>query len=86
MADEVPKISKKLLAGAGSGILGFTTVVFAYIDSKIDDVNKRVEDKYASTREYVDIRHSAVEDKLNKIESILIRIEDRIYKLKSKGD
>ena len=83
-------ISKKILAtigaSAGAGITAFTTMVFAYIDTKVDDVNKRVEDKYVSVKEYVDTRHSAVEDKLSKIEGILIRIEDRVYKLKQKED
>lgn len=81
MADETPKVSKKILAGAGSGVIGFTTVVFAYIDSKIDDVNMRVDDRYNAVQTYVDARHTSVEEKLNTIEKLLVKIDDRIYEL-----
>lgn len=81
--------SKKILAGAGGGVLAFTSVVFGYIDSKIDDVNKRIDEKYGVVREYVNEKHINVEQKLNGIENILIRIENRVYELtktKSKGE
>lgn len=78
-------LSKKILAASGTIIISFATAVFAYIDSKINDVNRRVDDKYKSAQVYVDVKHSAVEDKLNKIETILIRIEDRVYQLNQRG-
>lgn len=81
--DDKPTIfkNKKLMAGAGGGVLAFTSVVFAYIDGKIDDVNKRIDDKYAHVKEYVDTKHTNVDEKLIKIENILVRIDDRVYEL-----
>lgn len=81
MDEEPKKINKKMLAGASGGIMAFTTAVFAYIDSKIDDVNKRVDDKYTMTKDYVDTRHTEVQNKLESIENVLIRIDNRVYEL-----
>lgn len=86
MADEIedskPGINKLKIAGASGSILAFTTVVFAYIDSKTSDIDRRIEDKYEMTRQYVDSRHSAVQNKLESIEKLLIKIDDRVYEIK----
>lgn len=71
-------LSKKILTGIGTVLISFATGVFAY-------VNQRVDDKVEGVKEYVDVKHTAVEDKLNKIESILMRIDDRIYQLNQRG-
>lgn len=76
--------NKKILGAAGGGVLGFTTVVFAYIDSKTDMLDKRIDDKYVEAKAYVDTKHDAVKDKLNKIETILVKIDDRVYELTKK--
>ena len=77
--DIKPAVSKKIIAGASGTILAFTSVVFAYIDSKTSDLDKRIEDKYTSTRDYVDSRHQEVQHKLESIEKLLVRIDDRVY-------
>lgn len=86
MVDEIerPKINKKMVAG-GAGIIGiitaFTSIVFAYIDTKTSSLDRRIEDRYAATKEYVDLKHDEVRGKLENIENLLIKIDDRIYQL-----
>jgi hypothetical protein len=78
---------KKMLVGASSGVFAFTTAVFGYIDAKTDAIDKRIDEKYQSTMTYVDLRHNSVELKLNEIQTILIKIDDRLYKLnQNKGE
>jgi hypothetical protein len=76
---EVKTNNKKMIAGASGTILAFVSVVFAYIDSKTADLDKRIEDKYIATRDYVDSRHAQVQNKLESIEKLLIKIDDRVY-------
>ena len=77
-----PLVNKKMLVGASGSVLAFTTAVFAYIDSKTNDIDKRIEDKYEMTRQYVDSRHADVQNKLESIEKLLIKIDDRVYEIK----
>lgn len=94
MSDEVKKdyqgmFSKKIVAGASSGLLGAATLLFTYIDSKIEASNQLVEQKYINMKQYVDDKHSNIEHKLSSIENLLVKIDDRIYELtknKSKGE
>lgn len=77
-------LGKKIIIGAGSGVVGFTSIVFAYIDSKTSAIELAMNDKYANVRQYVDDRHNEVKDKLENIERLLIKIDDRIYELTKK--
>ena len=83
MEEEEEKLpmNKKIIAGASGSILAFATAVFAYVDSRTSDIDKRIEDKYIATRDYVDSRHSEVQRKLESIEKLLLRIDDRIYEI-----
>lgn len=77
-------LSKKWLAGSAASVTAFTSIVFAYIDSKTDALDRKINDKYESTKTYVDLRHSEVQGKLENIEKILFRIDDRVYAIKRK--
>ena len=82
------KVSKKMIAGASSGVIGLATLLLTYIDNKIEASNKLVEQKYMNVKEYVDLKHNGIENKLTRIESLLVKIDDRIYELTkhSKGE
>jgi hypothetical protein len=78
---------KKMIMGASGGVFAFTTAVFGYIDAKTDALDKRIDEKYQATMEYVDLKHNIVEQKLNDIQAILIKIDDRLYKInQGKGE
>lgn len=78
---------KKMIMGASGGVFAFTTAVFGYIDAKTDAIDKRIDEKYQTTMEYVDLKHNIVEQKLDEIQNILIKIDDRLYKLnQNKGE
>lgn len=85
MADDGEDIkkgfNKKIAAGAGGGILAFTSIVFAYIDNKTDAINQRINDNSVYSKEYIDKSNKDIEDKLNRIESVLVRIDDKIYEI-----
>lgn len=85
MADEGEEIkkgfSKKLAAGAGGGIIAFTSIVFAYIDNKTEAINQRINDNAYHAKEYIDKSNKDIDDKLNRIESVLVRIDDKIYEI-----
>ena len=74
-------VSKKLVAGAGTSVIAFTSIVFAYIDSKSDAIQTRLDTDSAHVRQYVDARNIDLEKKLDRIESVLVRIDDRIYEI-----
>ena len=77
-------LSKKMLAGGAMSVSAFTSIVFAYIDSKTSALDQKINDKYEATKTYVDLRHSEVQGKLENIEKILFRIDDRVYAIKRK--
>ena len=85
MADDSEDIkkgfSKKLAAGAGGGVIAFTSIVFAYIDNKTEAINQRINDNAFHAKEYIDKSNRDIEDKLNRIEYVLVRIDDRIYEI-----
>jgi hypothetical protein len=81
-ADEIKKgFSKKIAAGAGGGIIAFTSIVFAYIDNKTEAINQRINDNAFHAKEYIDKSNRDIDDKLNRIESVLVRIDDKIYEI-----
>lgn len=78
--------NKKLIAGAGVSISAFTSIVFAYIDTKTEAISDKVTAYAAYNREYIDHRNNAIEKRLESIENVLTRIDDRIYNLTKKGE
>ena len=92
MADESGDIKSslvrksKFLASAGGGVAAVITLAFSYVDSKVTEVNDRIDSKVSETHSFVDSKHSGVEARLENIEKLLLKIDDRIYELsKNKG-
>jgi|CXWL01.1.fsa_nt_gi ATP-dependent protease HslVU (ClpYQ) peptidase subunit len=85
MADEVQDVqnvlNKKVIAGASGGLIGIASLFITYIDSKLEASTLLVEEKYKNMKIYVDAKHEIVETKLDKIEHLLIKIDDRIYEI-----
>lgn len=76
---------KKILTAFGAILTlatTFTSIVFAYIDKRTDALDKRIDEKYSSAVQYVDVKHQFVESKLENIEKLLLRIDDRVYTIK----
>jgi uncharacterized iron-regulated protein len=79
--------NKKMLAGSGGLIAVFTALVFSYIDAKTSNIDQGIDHRYAQVKEYVDLRHAAIDDRLKSIESLLKTIDSRVYDLtKRKGE
>ena len=80
-------------AKVGGSILGgssLVTVLISLFSAQIDDLEAKINAKDESVRNYVDAKHNSVNQKIDHlkegqddIKSMLIKIDERIYKLKT---
>lgn len=70
---------KKKLAIGGSGAITLLGLIFGYVNGETADLTLVMNDKVTEVRTYVDLKHQSVEKRLETIENLLIKIDDRLY-------
>lgn len=72
---------KNYFIGGTASIGAFTSIVFTYIDAKTDAITIQLKAELDNNRDVNLEKINAINKQLDNIESILVRIYDRIYNL-----
>lgn len=85
MAEERSQKNNRILKWSGGGtIVAIMTFFIGYVDSRVNEIEAKVDYEVKDTKQYVDKKHVEVKEDLKDIKKILMKMDDRLFNLYKK--